>query len=147
MSEIGETLQEIEDFTSTFDDMYKYMRNDLMSELLIPGVTRPSLVQLEKHIVRMPRTSPSTDDMKVLVSAGILLGELIKNAIPEATWNLKATELFSIKIQIVDEETKEPFNFLPVWRVIQFFQTKDSSHGIVRYYDNVLKSIKKPEIL
>lgn len=139
--------QELIDFTVMFGEMKTYLNNDLISDLLIPGVTRPSLIQVEKHIHRMSRKKPTSLEIKELVASGILLGELIRNKIPEAKWNMEAPDFNMLRLEIKDEETGASFSYLPIQKVFFYFQTKDMSHSLVKFYDKIVNSIEIKENL
>lgn len=137
-------MKEINELLTDYEEVIHEIREKVVPQIfkkdLLPGYTRPTLAQIDKHIMSLLRNNVTEDTTVLLIAYGIILGETIIKDIEGAKWLYEAPDIQMVRVQLTDGE--DPIYALPIQRVVNLFKTKDRSKSIVRYYDNIIKDYK-----
>jgi hypothetical protein len=137
-------MKEVNEFMTDYKEVIDEIREKVVPQIikkdLLPGYTRPTLAQIEKHIMKLLRNKVTEETTTLLIAYGIILGETIIKNIEGAKWLYEAPNVQMVRVQVTEGE--DPIYALPIYRAVNLFKTKDRSKSIVAYYDNILKNYK-----
>ncbi|MBR3119745.1 MAG: hypothetical protein IKF29_10935 [Oceanobacillus sp.] len=131
---------------SNFEDTVNEIRDKIVPQIIrvdmLPGFTRPSLTQIEKHILKLSRNQPADDVTVILFAYGLILGETMIKTIEGSEWNYEAPSLEFLRIKLpISDANGDSISSIPIKRVIGLFNSKDiKNKGIVSYYDQINKT-------
>jgi hypothetical protein len=137
-------MEEIKGFFHNYEDVINEIREKVVPQIfkkdLLPGYTRPTLAQIDKHIMKLIRNKVTEETATLLTAYGIILGETIIKNVEGAKWLYEAPNIQMVRVQITEGE--DPISALPIYRVVNLFKTKDRSKSIASYYDSVIREFQ-----
>ncbi|MBR2246811.1 MAG: hypothetical protein IJ880_07305, partial [Bacilli bacterium] len=115
---------------SNFEDTVNEIRDKIVPQIIrvdmLPGFTRPSLTQIEKHILKLSRNQPADDVTVILFAYGLILGETMIKTIEGSEWNYEAPSLEFLRIKLpISDANGDSISSIPIKRVIGLFNSKD----------------------
>lgn len=139
----------MEDYTEIVQEFKEKIVPQILKADMLPGHTRATLTQVEKHILKLPSSSPGDDLSTILFAYGVILGETLIKTVKGAEWAFEAPSLEYLRIKLpMKMDNGESLYAMPVKRVFALYQTKKvSQKGIIKYYDSLLKENKSSLII
>lgn len=104
---------------------------------LLPGYTRASLIQIDKHIKKMVLPKEGDKSALLVAAYGIFLGELLVRTIEGAEWMYEAPDIQLVRVKLPVSDDEESVYALPITRTFNYFISKNVDKSILAYYDKL----------
>lgn len=130
-----------ENVMKNYQDMIEEFKEKIIPQIfkadLLPGYTRATITQIEKHIIGMSRQNKSDDIMTLLFAYSVILGETLIKNLDGAAWEYEAPSLEFMRIKLpYKDEDNETIYAMPVKRVFSLYLTKNTfEKSVVNYFD------------
>ncbi|CDQ41917.1 hypothetical protein [Virgibacillus salexigens] len=130
---------QLDNFEKSVEEFREKVIPKIFKADLLPGYTRATLTQIEKHIVRISKKEVSENITTLLFAYGVIYAQTLSKTIKGARWDYKSISLETLRVRLpIKDNNGDSISVLPIKRVIELYKTKDLKlKGLVKQYDEI----------